>query len=54
MPERSEDLQQMSVDELQRKAKEAGIHGYSDMRKDELIKALEGQGRGHQSRRSER
>ncbi|MCD5345074.1 Rho termination factor N-terminal domain-containing protein [Agromyces sp. H3Y2-19a] len=34
------DYEEWTVDELKRRAKELGLHGYSDKRKSELISAL--------------
>ena len=42
MPGKS-NLSEMSVKELEKEAKEAGIPGYSSMKKDELVQALEKQ-----------
>lgn len=42
MPERNQDYSEMTVDELQQMAREQGITGYSSMRKQELVEALDG------------
>jgi len=39
-PETPEDLESMTVAELRDLAKELGLHGYSDLKKDELIEAI--------------
>ncbi|HEV7948836.1 MAG TPA: Rho termination factor N-terminal domain-containing protein, partial [Glaciihabitans sp.] len=36
----NQELRGMTVDELQQKAKDAGVSGVSDLRKDDLIEAL--------------
>lgn len=42
LKEPNDDLQSLKVDDLKKMAKEKGIEGYSDMKKEELIKALKG------------
>ena len=51
MPERGQDYQEMTVDELQDVAREKGISGFSSMRKDELIEAIERGGGDRNERR---
>lgn len=36
----AEDYEDRTVDELRDRAKELGLHGYSDLRKDELIERI--------------
>lgn len=40
--DKKDKLRQLTVKELKEKAKEKDIEGYSNMKKDELIKAIEG------------
>lgn len=41
MPERTQDYEEMTVDELQQMAREQGMPGHSSMRKQELVEALQ-------------
>lgn len=41
MPDRNQDYEEMTVDELQQIAREQGLTGHSSMRKQELIEALQ-------------
>lgn len=49
---KSQNYKEMSVDELQSAARDAGISGYSSMRKAELVEALSGGGQQTSARKS--
>lgn len=50
MPERNQNYEEMTVDELQQMAREQEIPGHSSMRKQELVEALQGNKSGDRNR----